>query len=195
MKPCLENRKLIALLAVNELAGSPARQLRTHLENCEGCRGYLAEMSRTTEKLAAAGGRTSDVRASESFHRRVVGALRAEESGSWWGTLAAQLRGFSPTWRVFVPAVGAAVLIAAVVSILPRHAVVVPLVAPVTQAAVVTKPPKPQGDPQPTAANYRLVANQSLEKLDDLLTREGNRYLAATPIYSSSASALQKAQD
>ena len=46
--------------------------------------------------------------------------------------------------------------------------------------------PRLTGDPPPTIANYTMVANQSLEKLDDLLTRQGSRNLSPTPIYTAS---------
>jgi len=79
MKPCNKNRKLIAWLALDELEDRRARELRAHLENCAGCRGYLKEISNVTEKLATAQAE-SDVQATESFHQRVVGALRATAS-------------------------------------------------------------------------------------------------------------------
>jgi len=48
MKPCAQNRKLIVWLSLNVLDASQARQLRAHLETCEGCRRYLAEISNVT---------------------------------------------------------------------------------------------------------------------------------------------------
>ena len=45
MKPCVENRKPIALLAVNALEGPEASELRAHLELCSGCRKYLEEIA------------------------------------------------------------------------------------------------------------------------------------------------------
>jgi hypothetical protein len=35
----------------------------------------------------------------------------------------------------------------------------------------------------PTILNYEMAADQSLEKLDTLLTEQGNRALPAAPIY------------
>jgi hypothetical protein len=46
--------------------------------------------------------------------------------------------------------------------------------------------PKAQSDPDPTISNYQMVANRSLEKLDELLTRQGNRNPSPSPIYTAS---------
>jgi hypothetical protein len=39
----------------------------------------------------------------------------------------------------------------------------------------------------PTIANYQMVANQSLEKLSELLTRQGNKSLPPAPLYTASS--------
>ncbi len=54
MKPCSNHRKLIAWLAVDALDDPQTRSLRAHLETCEGCRRYLAEISNVAQKLSAA---------------------------------------------------------------------------------------------------------------------------------------------
>ena len=41
-------------------------------------------------------------------------------------------------------------------------------------------------DLPPTIANYQMIANQSLEKLDELLNRQANRKLSPTRIYTAS---------
>ena len=80
MKPCAQNQKLIVWLTLNTLDARQTRQLRTHLETCEGCRRYLAEISNVTERLAEQ--ENLDIQASESFHRRVAGKLRAAKPNS-----------------------------------------------------------------------------------------------------------------
>src|SRR6266852_3236258 len=90
MKPCSNNRKLIAWLAVDALDDRQTRSLRAHLETCEGCRRYLAEISNVAQKLSAAAA-PPDIHAAESFHQRVLGALRAEETASGWESLVARL--------------------------------------------------------------------------------------------------------
>ena len=189
MKPCAQNRKLIAWLALNALEVPQARQLRAHLETCEGCRRYLAEISDVTEKLAAAEA-NPDVQASEIFHRKVAGKLRAAKPDSLGEILAAYFRGTLLNWRVALPAVAALVVIAITVAIWqqPPEGVSSPRTG--IQTASVSGA---DNDQAPTIANYQRVANQSLDKLDALLTRQGNRALPSMPIYT--ASTLRLAQE
>ena len=181
MKPCSKNRKHIAWLALDVLDVRQTQDLRMHLESCEGCRRYFEEMSILTLRLTAAE-TTPDVEASESFHQRVAGALRAEETASLWATVAERLRG-KLNWRAALPVIGAtAVVIVALAAIVWR-----PRVHSDRQSSVrADSAPRLTGDPPPTIANYTMVANQSLEKLDDLLTRQGSRNLSPTPIYTAS---------
>jgi hypothetical protein len=48
-------------------------------------------------------------------------------------------------------------------------------------------------DLAPTLANYQMVASQSLEKLSELLTRQGNKSLPPTPVYTASSLELANA--
>lgn len=182
MKPCSHNRKPIAWLALDALDPRPAQALRAHLETCAGCRRYLEEISNVTQKLTAPE-INSDLRASESFHQRLIARLRAEESRSAWATLVANLRAAMPNWRVALPMTGATVVVIAVLSTFlwrPRVLLPLPSSAPIVATANLEK------DPAPTIANYQMVANQSLEKLDELLTRQGNKNLPPVPIYTAS---------
>ena len=186
MKPCAQNRKLIAWLAVNALEAQQAQQLRTHLETCEGCRRYLAEISNVTEKLAAAEA-TPDVQASESFHRKVAGRLRTAKPNSLGEILAAYFRGTLLNWRVALPAIVALVVIGVNVAIWrqpPRAS------SPPTAGIQTSSVPDTDNDLAPTIANYQRVANQSLDKLDALLTKQGNRPLPPMPIYTASTLGL-----
>ena len=186
MKPCAQNRKLIAWLASNALDAQPTRHLQAHLETCEGCRRYLAEISNVTEKLAAAAA-NPDVQASESFHRKVAGRLRAAKPGSIGEILAAYFRGTILNWRVALPAIAVLVVIGVTVAIWRQPPNVSSSPTPGTQTASVSDA---DNDLAPTIANYRRVANQSLDKLDALLTRQGNRPLPSTPIYTASTLGL-----
>ena len=47
-----------------------------------------------------------------------------------------------------------------------------------------------ESDLEPTIANYEMVANQSLEKLSELLTRQGSKNLPPVPIYTASSLTL-----
>jgi len=66
MKPCSNNRKPIAWLAIGALDARQERALRAHLETCEGCRSYLEEISTITQKLATTEVR-SDIQTSNPF--------------------------------------------------------------------------------------------------------------------------------
>jgi hypothetical protein len=179
MKPCNKNRKLIAWLALDALDARQAQELRAHLENCAGCRGYMEEISSVTEKLATAE-TGSDIQATESFHRRVVDAVRATEGDSVWKTLVEQTRRAVLNWRLALPVAGAAVLL--VLSLVVWHSRVP---SPVQRDAQTTKTPSFEADLQPTVGNYEMVANRSLEKLDELVTEQGNRNSPPAPIYTA----------
>ena len=181
MKPCSNNRKLIAWLALNALDAQRGQALRDHLQTCPGCRRYLEEVSEVTQKLAAAEA-GSDIRSSESFHQKVVCALRAEGTGA--ETWVAQLRATLSNWRVALPLIGATAIVIAAFSIVARHPGV-PLSTPARALVVLT--PNTKIDLAPTISNYQMVANRSLEELDELLTRQGNRNSSPAQILTPSA--------
>jgi hypothetical protein len=191
MKPCSNNRKLIAWLALDALDARQQQSLRAHLEDCEGCRRYLTELSSVTEKLAAAEVR-SDIQTSETFHQKVAGAVRGRKTGFVWEALVAPLRAIGLNWRVALPVIGATVVVIAALAVLVRRPGV-HLPAPTGARAVLT--PNEKSDLEPTMANYQMVANQSLEKLDELLTRQGNRNPPPTLIYTASALARANAAE
>jgi anti-sigma factor RsiW len=186
MKPCAQNRKLIAWLTLNALDARQARQLRVHLETCEGCRRYLAEISNVTEKLSAAEA-TPDVQAFESFHRKVAGRLRLAKPDSLGEILAEYFRGTLLNWRVALPAIAALVVVGLTIATWRQPPVVSPSPMAGIQTAAVSDT---DNDLAPTIANYQRVANQSLDKLDALLTRQGNRALPSMPIYTVSTLGL-----
>jgi hypothetical protein len=188
MKPCDSNRKLIVWLTLNALDAWQTHQLRTHLETCEGRRRYLAEISSVTKKLATAETHP-DVQSSENFHQKVAGRLRSAKPDSLREILAAYLGANLLNWHVALPAFVALVLIGVNVAVwwqppklaLPHQTR--PQVQTVTASGA-------DNDPAPTIANYQRVASQSLEKLDALLTRQGNRALPAMPVYTASTLGL-----
>jgi anti-sigma factor RsiW len=182
MKPCSKNRKLIAWLALDALDARQMTVLRAHLETCEGCRRYLEEISNVTERLRAAK-INPDVQASESFHRNVADTLRAEESNSIWEIVAVYLRRIPVNGRVALLAAVALAVAVVALATLRQHPNPSPRTQPVAQ---VVPGPNLDSDLAPSIANYQMVANQSLEKLDELLTRQGNRNLPPTPIYTAS---------
>jgi anti-sigma factor RsiW len=180
MKPCSRNRKQLAWLAVDALDPRKAEDLRAHLETCEGCRRYLAEMSAVTEDLAAAQTRSS-ILTSESFHQRIVRKLGAESSRAIWKMIGLPFGRRLPSWRIALPAAAAAVCLT-VLAMLWQPKADSPTRSRASQApfAPASKPDLP-----PTFANYQMVANQSLEKLDELLTKQGNRNPLASQTYAA----------
>jgi anti-sigma factor RsiW len=186
MKPCAQNRKLIAWLASNALDARQTRQLRAHLKTCEGCRRYLAEISNVTESLVAAE-TNSNVQASESFHQKVAAKLRTAKPDSLGEILAAYLRATVLNWRVALPAIAGLVVVGVTVAIWRQPPVVPSPRIASTQTVAVSDA---DNDLAPTIANYQRVANQSLDKLDALLTRQGNQSLPSMPVYTASTFGL-----
>jgi anti-sigma factor RsiW len=171
----------LAWLALGELDARRAGELRAHIKTCDGCRFYLAEISSVTEGLTAAAV-TPDLQASEVFHRRVVMKLRAEQAGSVWQSLVAHF-----SWRVALPAVGAAAVVIVMLSVLARQPSVLPPAPAIVQAIPSSNV---ASDLSPTIANYRRIASRSLDDFDELLTRQSERNPSPTPIYTASFFAL-----
>jgi hypothetical protein len=181
MKPCAENQKLIAWLALDALDARTAVAIRDHLAHCEGCRGYFEEISGVAANLAAPP--APDVQTSENFHRRVVGGLRTAKPDSLLEILTADFHRARLNWRTALT-VAAALVVISLTLIVPRRSpeVAPPPPAPLPSASVSDA----DNDLAPTIANYQRVADQSLDQLDALLTRQGNQTLQAMPVYTAS---------
>ena len=183
MNPCPQNQRLIVWLAVEALEPRQESDLRAHLETCAGCRGYLEEVSRVSATLARAS-IAPPIEASDGFHRRVLGALRAEQQKSAWARTNATVRWLTAHWRLLLPiGVAGCALIAVTYfhSWQPgpdRRLLATPPREPVLEA---------KQDLDPTLSNYQTVANESLEKLDELLARQGSRNPSSAPIYTASS--------
>ena len=189
MKPCSQNRKQMTWLALGELDATSEKNLREHLAGCEGCRKYFAEISGVTEKLAAAEP-DARVQAPDFFHQRLTEKLRAAESGSIFEDVVAWFARLTPGRRLALP--GMAVLLLAVyVAMSRRQPPVETAVSPPAVQVAVT--PSSVNDSEPTMGNYQMIAGQSLDKLDEVLTREGNASLSPAPIYTASMSKLPEA--
>jgi hypothetical protein len=161
MKVCAKNRKALALLALGALEAPEAELLRAHVASCSGCRGYLQEIEHVAEQVRAAEA-PPEIEPSPFLHRRVRNRLLAERPRA----------NFS--WRLVVPALAAMVFL---LFILPRSRTLAPPSAPPPGPTEIVK------TIDPTILNYQIAANQSLEKLDAILTEQGNRALSATPVY------------
>jgi len=181
MKPCRRNRKLIAWLTLDMLENAQERKLRAHLETCAGCRRYFEEISSIAQGIRASETR-AEIQMEESFHRRVLGALRAEESEANWPALPVR---WLLNWRVALSAFCGIAFIALALSDFfsqPRHYSSTSSTAQLVPPAQYRKIDLP-----PTLSSYELVANQSLEKLDELLTRQASRNPPPAPNYRASS--------
>ncbi len=188
MKPCTRNRERIAWLAVDALEAEQAAALRDHIAACEGCRRYWEEMSNVTERLAAAAPEFG-LEASEAFHRAVARKLRQAEAGSVLENPGQWLRELFLSWRVVVPALAVLVIALLTMVVFRQHGSFSVATHPTAQGAAVGS----ARDLAPTLANYRMAASQSLEKLDELLTQEGNKPLPPAPTLTASGLMLASA--
>jgi len=180
MKPCSKNRKLIAWLALDALDAPEAAALREHLAQCEGCRRYWEEMSKLTEVLVSSQ-TEPHVEASASFHRRLTEKLQAVESSPIPASLAGWLRNPILNWRIALPAL-VALVIAVYAMVTLRHDSGPS--SPPSPTIQAVSPSSPGNDFAPTIANYQMIANESLEKFDEVLTRQANKGLPRAPVYT-----------
>ncbi len=186
MKPCVENQKRIALLAVNALESSEARELRAHLEVCSGCRQYHQEIARVTTALNASAP-SAETEVSEAFHRRVANAVRAQKTTSAWEETVDLLTGRVWNWRVALSGCAAVALGFALLSHFQQPTPV--QIAKVTIAPTVTVADT-EIDLEPSIRNYQIAANRSFEKLDELLTKQARQNPSFAPAYTASSLAL-----
>ena len=177
MKPCPKNRERIVWLAMDALAIPHERELRAHLDTCAGCRRYLEEISSVAARLRAAEPESRS-QPSASFHRNLARALTAAERRSAGETLWAKVS-FFWNWRLALPAAVAVALGIAAWLVAGRRAYV-PLPAPLALNVLPTSGLKSGGEP--TLSSYEMAAHQSLDKLDELLTEQGNKNPAAPAI-------------
>ena len=180
MKPCSRNRKRIAWLAVDALDAGEAAAICQHLANCEGCRSYWEEISTVTAQVAAASP-DSTLEASAAFHRRVAERLQAGDPSSALEELVTWLRSTMLGWRVALPAMAVLVMAAFVFAVVQHRRLISPA-APVVEVPLV---PASETDQAPTLANYEAAANQSLDKLDELLTKQGSQRLPPAPVLTA----------
>ena len=168
MKPCRKNRKLIAWLVMDALDTAEAAELARHFQTCEPCRRYREEISFVKQTVSSLELMPDlvDVKNWSYSHENRVSRAANQESPS---------PGL-PFWRLALPALVIVVFGLLVYSELERQRVIAPAV-PVQSG--------PATDLPPTLANYRAIANQSLDELDELLARQGQR-----PVPSPSARIL-----
>lgn len=168
-------------MAVNAIEGEPARELRSHLESCRGCRQYLAEISNVGERIGGAEVETG-IEASPAFHRKVAAALRRQEARP--EKFATILRALLSGWRAGVAV--SLVLFTTAATLMLRLAQHQPPTSmpgdnPI-EAAVSSGPPT---DVEPTISNYSAIADRSFEQFDELLTQQANKHFTHYPVYTA----------
>jgi len=184
MKPCSNYRKRIAWLALGVLDSREECEVRAHLQTCPGCRNYLEEMSGVSDKLNACR-IDPDICASESFHQKLAHRLKAQATASRWAVVVAQLQAALPRWKIALPVFGAAAaVVTALLLVVRPPAGSSPRSSPIKSATAM---PPAKRDLPPTISNYQMIANHSLEKLDEVLTTEGNRNPPPAPVYTVSS--------
>jgi len=180
MKPCRQNKKLITWFILNELGPREISELTTHLRHCKGCQVYLKEMRCVANQLNAlrsvAETEAGVAVCAEPLPRRSPASLSGQVP-SWWAW---------PIWRFALPGFAILALTLLVVSTLQRTPVdqTTRVVSPVVAVAPAL------GEPLPTLSNYRAVANESLDKLDQLLTRQAEEPVSNLPPLSRATLAL-----
>jgi hypothetical protein len=183
MKPCNHNRKLIALLVLEELEATKKKHILAHLDQCHGCRAYFDELSGIAGVLSQRK-KMLPIEASEQFHASLLRQFRETGHGSFWGTLLQQHRLTFSSWRVALPIFGTAALVLfAILAFL--HSVPVPVRPSTLQETASIQHLK--NDLDPTISNYRMAADQSFERFNEMLTEQGCRNLAPTAIYTAAA--------
>jgi negative regulator of sigma E activity len=131
-----------------------------------------------------------DICASESFHQKLAHRVKAEETVSRWAVVA-QLQAALPKWKMALPVIGAAAAVVTALLLVVRPPAGSSL-APIKSATAM---PPAKRDLAPTISNYQMIANHSLEKLDEVLTTEGNRNSSPAPVYTVSSFARAALSD
>ncbi len=181
MKPCRQNRKLISLLVSGCLDAREEAGLRAHLATCEECRSYFEKTTRTKECLVPMRV-AEEIPASELLHRRIMSRLRAQPSQPSWARTVEALVQSCFGWRVALPL--ALVLLAAIWMVAVRTSKPSPPSAPALVDASLA----------PTLANYQMVADSSLDRLDQLITKQGQQNPPPAVVYTASGSIRNMAE-
>lgn len=182
MNPCYRNRKSIALLLLNQLDAEAEQEIQAHLATCRGCESYFRELSIVSQRLRST--RVHDCApATDAFHRRVVGALKAETLERNGARVPVWLNSRPWPWFLGVPAAVAIVLFAGI--LLFQRPAPVPPTGPVRERP--SRESGPRAEVEPTVSNYQMVADRSFESLDELLTAQATRQLPSIPVYRASA--------
>ena len=188
MNPCSKHRQSITWMALGSLDEDSARELRLHLDACPACRDYSREVAAICQEHQAAAAVLPQGQAGESFHRQLRRRIEADaERPALTRILEAVFRLVGPRMlRATAATTVAAALLMAGVWFWPHLARQASTTTTTTTAAQPASRPMAATD-SPTLAHYRLVANASLDSLDDLLSRQAGGGSAPGPGFTLSA--------
>lgn len=172
MKPCPEYQQDISLLQAGALSSAESAHVRAHLTRCAGCQEYAEQMSALCDDLAEASTSVPQLEPSSGFHQRLLRRLQSEAQPKLG--VFQSLRHWVVEWRpgILTGATGLAALI--ILATLPRQASM-PSLNPSARQTAEGRRMLARLQEQPTYSSYRLAANVSLEKLDELLTAQAGR--------------------
>ena len=187
MKPCSRNRQLLVWMSLDALDAPAVRHLQAHLESCPGCRQYWQEVTAVSGDLLRAAAASPAVATGEFFHRRLEQRIAAASRPAFGRTLESLIRRIRWPWRPSAAVAVAVVMIVIGVAWFGKRR---PEVGPLPiEVATATPPDRSLAvEPRPpTLANYRAVANTSLEAFDDLVDRLAARQsrVPGEPVYSA----------
>ena len=170
MKTCRKFRKLIALTSIGAVSKLDRDLVSQHVTECEACGEYYRQVNRVVENLNSLQDLVGSVgqTKSDSIAQPVVVAGLPHRSWRVRTSRPAPGRG-DLGWHLLLPALG----ILALLLLVSQALVGTGRRSPVESARVPV--PLLTPDLSPTVANYRAVASQSLDELDELLSKQGNR--------------------
>ena len=167
MNPCHNRRKEIALLASNPSQSAQASTTHSHLDVCEGCRQYFAEVASLHGSHTAAALALPEAEVPAWVYRNVAAAIRIPTPSAM-----AKLARHVLDWRM--PRVTAALTSVVVLMVLR------PTPSPTVPPKVLAETFAPDDT---RLSNYSRALAQSPEALDRLLTRSAAN--ASTPSETS----------
>jgi hypothetical protein len=189
MTACKKRQRNIVWLSMDALDEVQAKELKAHLQTCLNCRRYLAELA--ARKLACMDP-GPEVQAAPQFRPTFSSALKADAAPGY--VRASQKPNYSLSSRrpLLLQTVFAVAIAVLIVTAMLRHTA---SVKPSSMRATSIETSEGNDVVLPTFANYRAVANQSLDQFDSLITRQSRKPIPPAPVFSLRALDLNGVPD
>ncbi|EEF57166.1 hypothetical protein [Pedosphaera parvula] len=185
MKPCTKNQKALSWLAIGALEEGDEAELRVHVENCSGCRQHLEKISRLAGELATAAQAVPEKKPSDLFHRQLTRRIKVESRRSLWPSFGGRLRGEKFAWSTAFAMAGTAEVLVAWFLISTSHRR--PTTVEQSANPIRSVPINREVEVEQTFGSYRMLANRSLDLLDQELTAEAKKSPVNTQTYTLSS--------